>query len=226
MKKSSIFWSHVVGLALLAMGGTAAAQNAKVGFVDVGRLLEDSPQAVAARQKLQNEFAPRNDELEKLHKEVSDLAQKLANESDVMSEEQRLEQEREVQRRRRDFERKRDEVREDLAIRRNEELGKLAGRGQYGGRRDRERGRLRPDPHPSRGSVRQQAHRHHGAGAQEDEQSVTGCGITDPGSDRGNRGRPDFRSSAGSGSPYRSRFLPGHCRARFHFLLQSRPSPG
>lgn len=125
MKKSSIFWSHVAGLALLAMSGTAAAQNAKVGFVDVGRLLEDSPQAVAARQKLQNEFAPRNDELEKLHKEVSDLAQKLANESDVMSEEQRLEQEREVQRWRRDFERKRDEVREDLAIRRNEELGKL-----------------------------------------------------------------------------------------------------
>ena len=125
MKKPSIFWTHVIGAALVAMSSTAVAQNAKVGFVDVGRLLEDSPQAVAARQKLQNEFAPRNEELEKLHKEVSDLAQKLANESDVMSEEQRLEQEREVQRRRRDFERKRDEVREDLAIRRNEELGKL-----------------------------------------------------------------------------------------------------
>lgn len=125
MKKSSISWARVIGVALVAMSGTVAAQNAKVGFVDVGRLLEDSPQAVAARQKLQNEFAPRNEELEKLHKEVSDLAQKLTNESDVMSEEQRLEQEREVQRRRRDFERKRDEVREDLAIRRNEELGKL-----------------------------------------------------------------------------------------------------
>lgn len=125
MKKPSIFWAHVIGATLIAMSGTVAAQNAKVGFVDVGRLLEDSPQAVAARQKLQNEFAPRNEELETLHKEVSDLAQKLTNESDVMSEEQRLEQEREVQRRRRDFERKRDEVREDLAIRRNEELGKL-----------------------------------------------------------------------------------------------------
>ena len=125
MQKPSIFWAYVIGVALVAMSGTVAAQNAKVGFVDVGRLLEDSPQAVAARQKLQNEFAPRNEELEKLHKEVTELAQKLANESDVMSEEGRLEQEREVQRRRRDFERKRDEVREDLAIRRNEELGKL-----------------------------------------------------------------------------------------------------
>ena len=125
MKKPSIFFAHAIGMALLAMSGTVAAQNAKVGFVDVGRLLEDSPQAVAARQKLQNEFAPRNEELEKLHKEVSELAQKLTNESDVMSEEKRLEQEREVQRRRRDFDRKRDEVREDLAIRRNEELGKL-----------------------------------------------------------------------------------------------------
>ena len=125
MKKPSIFFAHAIGMALLAMSGTVAAQNAKVGFVDVGRLLEDSPQAVAARQKLQNEFAPRNEELEKLHKEVSELAQKLTNESDVMSEEKRLDQEREVQRRRRDFDRKRDEVREDLAIRRNEELGKL-----------------------------------------------------------------------------------------------------
>ena len=125
MKKTSIFWSHVLGLALLAMSGTAAAQNAKVGFVDVGRLLEDSPQAVAARQKLQNEFAPRNEQLEKLHKEVTGLAQKLTNEGDVMSEEKRQEMERDVQRRRRDFERERDEVREDLAIRRNEELGKL-----------------------------------------------------------------------------------------------------
>ena len=125
MKKPSIFLTNVLGVALLAMGGAAIAQNAKVGFVDVGRLLEDSPQAVAARQKLQNEFSPRNEELEKIHKEVSDLAQKLANESDMMSEAQRVDQEREVQRRRRDFERKRDEVREDLAIRRNEELGKL-----------------------------------------------------------------------------------------------------
>ncbi len=125
MMKPSLFRARAIGVALILMSGAAAAQNAKIGFVDVGRLLEDSPQAVAARQKLQNEFSPRNEELEKLHKEVTDLAQKLAGESDMMSEQQRVERERDVQRRRRDFERKRDEVREDLAIRRNEELGKL-----------------------------------------------------------------------------------------------------
>ena len=125
MKKSPLFWPQAIGLLLFAMAGTAFAQNAKIGFVDVGRLLEDSPQAVAARQKLQNEFAPRNEQLEGLHKEATDLAEQLANEGDVMSEEQRLEMERKVQRKRRDFERERSEVREDLAIRRNEELGKL-----------------------------------------------------------------------------------------------------
>ena len=125
MKKTPLFWSQTVGLLIFAMAGTALAQNAKIGFVDVGRLLEDSPQAVAARQKLQNEFAPRNEQLEELHKEVTGLAEQLANEGDVMSEEKRLEMERDVQRKRRDFERERGEVREDLAIRRNEELGKL-----------------------------------------------------------------------------------------------------
>ncbi len=112
--------------ALLLLGSSAVwAQSAKVGFVDVGRILEDSPQATAARQELQNEFAPRNKQLEELHKEITKLEEQLANDGDVMSEERRVALERNVQRRKRDFVRARDEVREDLAIRRNEELGKL-----------------------------------------------------------------------------------------------------
>ena len=125
MKKPPTFWVRVFGVAVLSASSAVAAQSARIGFVDVGRLLEDSPQAVAARQKLQNEFAPRNEQLEQLHEGVTDLAAQLKTEGDVMSEERRLELEREVQRRQRDFERERSEVREDLAIRRNEELGEL-----------------------------------------------------------------------------------------------------
>ena len=110
--------------ALLAVGA-ASAQDAKIGFVDVGKLLEDSPQAVAARQKLRNEFAPRNEQLEAQHKEIAKLEEQLSTDADVMSEERIEELERSIQRRRRDFVRERDEVREDLGIRRNEELGKL-----------------------------------------------------------------------------------------------------
>ncbi len=125
MNHSVTFTARALGIALLAVSQLAWGQNIKIGFVDVGRLMEDSPQAVAARQKLQNEFAPRNEQLEKLHEEFTELEQQLAKESDVMSEERRTELEREIQRRRRDFERERDEVREDLSIRRNEELSKL-----------------------------------------------------------------------------------------------------
>ena len=111
--------------AALLAAGAASAQDAKIGFVDVGKLLEDSPQAVAARQKLRNEFAPRNEQLEAQHKEIAKLEEQLSTDADVMSEERIEELERSIQRRRRDFVRERDEVREDLGIRRNEELGKL-----------------------------------------------------------------------------------------------------
>lgn len=111
--------------AALLAAGAVSAQDAKIGFVDVGKLLEDSPQAVAARQKLRNEFAPRNEQLEAQHKEIAKLEEQLSTDADVMSEERIEELERSIQRRRRDFVRERDEVREDLGIRRNEELGKL-----------------------------------------------------------------------------------------------------
>ena len=111
--------------AALLAAGAASAQDAKIGYVDVGKLLEDSPQAVAARQKLRNEFAPRNEQLEAQHKEITKLEEQFATDGDVMSAARREELERDIQRRRRDFVRERDEVREDLGIRRNEELGKL-----------------------------------------------------------------------------------------------------
>lgn len=125
MNKASAVWACMAGLALVFASGHAMAQSTKIGFVDVGRLLEDSPQAVAARQKLQNEFAPRNKQLEAMHEEIAQLEKDLAKDGDVMSEERRAEADRDIQRRKRDFVREREEVREDLAIRRNEELGKL-----------------------------------------------------------------------------------------------------
>ena len=125
MKKAPVFWACVAGMALSSASSLALAQSTKIGFVDVGRLLEDSPQAVAARQKLQNQFAPRNKQLEQMHEEIAQLEKDLTKDGDVMSEERRAEAERDIQRRKRDFVRERDEVREDLAIARNEELGKL-----------------------------------------------------------------------------------------------------
>ena len=115
----------LIAASVLMSSNLALAQNAKIGFVDVGRLLEDSPQAVAARQKLQNEFKPRNSELEAQHQEITRLEKQMEKDADVMSETRQLEVERELQHERRDFLRRRDEIREDLTVRRNEELSKL-----------------------------------------------------------------------------------------------------
>lgn len=112
-------------LLLCAMAPVAYAQDTKIGYVDVEKLRKNSPQAIAAGQKLHNEFAPRNDHLESQIKGILKLEKSLESDGDVMSAERRGELEREIQRKRRDFLRERDEMREDLAIRRNEELGKL-----------------------------------------------------------------------------------------------------
>ena len=52
-------WTRVAALAIavmMALPGLANAQTAKIGFVNVGRLLSESPQAKAAMESLQEEL--------------------------------------------------------------------------------------------------------------------------------------------------------------------------
>ena len=117
---------RAAALLLCAAAGAAAAQDTnKIGYVDVVRLLEDSPQSTEARQRLQDEFEPRVEQLEAQRKELAGLEERLKSDGAVMSAERRDELERDIQRKRRDFAREREEVREEQAIRRNEELGRL-----------------------------------------------------------------------------------------------------
>ncbi|HHQ43124.1 MAG TPA: OmpH family outer membrane protein [Chromatiales bacterium] len=114
----------LAGLALLAGAGAAAAEI-KIGVVNPAVLLEKSPQAEAARKRLEREFAPRDRELVRRQKELRKLEERLARDGAVMSESERRKLEREIRSRRRDIKRAQDEFREDFNIRRNEEFGKL-----------------------------------------------------------------------------------------------------
>ena len=113
----------VAGAALAAQ--TATAADLKIGFVNFGRLLEESPQAKAAQQALENEFLPRQRDVAAQRKSLEEKANKLKNEAAVMSEADRLKAEREV----RDLEltvsRRFNELQEDLNLRRNEEVGRM-----------------------------------------------------------------------------------------------------
>lgn len=111
--------------ALLAGVMPAAHAQLKVGVVSVPQLIEDSPQAKAAMQALQDEFMPRRREIENQQKEMKAREDKLTRDSAVMSEAERSKSERELRDGQRELQRRQNEYVEDLNVRRNEELGKL-----------------------------------------------------------------------------------------------------
>ena len=112
-------------LSVIAPVGAAQAAEYKVGFVNAAVLLDQAPQSESARKKLEAEFAPREKELVADQKALRAMEDKLAKDSAVMSESEQRKLERDILSRKREIKNAQDEFREDLNIRRNEELGKL-----------------------------------------------------------------------------------------------------
>lgn len=103
----------------------AQAKPLKIGFVNVQRLLIESPQANAANRALENEFAPRQRDLQAKQKAFKDRADKFQKDGAVMGADERRNAENDLRRDERELQRQIEELREDLNNRKNEELGKL-----------------------------------------------------------------------------------------------------
>lgn len=118
---------HALYVALFAVGAMAVgpARAEKVGFVNTERLLREAPLSVRAQKKLEKEFSPREQELQKLAKQARDLQAQLDKEGVTMSESERKAKERDLANLNREFQRQSREFREDLNLRRNEELGAI-----------------------------------------------------------------------------------------------------
>ncbi len=110
---------------LVGFYSVAVSAELKVGFVNTAKILEESPQAKAAGERLGKEFAARDKKLVETQKEIRTLEEKLAKDAAVMSEAERLKAERDIISRKRDLKRAQDEFQDDLNLRRNEELGKV-----------------------------------------------------------------------------------------------------
>lgn len=107
-----------------------AAADVKIGYVNPGKVMEEAPQAQQARQKLKEEFDPRQRKLAAEQNELAEMEKKLERDSAVMSESERREREREILSRRRELRRDQEALREDFNIRRNEEMNQLQRRVQ------------------------------------------------------------------------------------------------
>lgn len=118
---------HALSVVLISLGAlvAGAAQAEKVGFVNTERLLREAPLSVRAQKKLEREFSPREQELQKMAKQARDLQAQLDKEGVTMSESERKAKERDLANLNREFQRQSREFREDLNLRRNEELGAI-----------------------------------------------------------------------------------------------------
>lgn len=112
-------------LAAVSLPLSAAQAQAKIGVVNVARLLQETPQAQAASQALENEFAARKRDLQNLERDLKARDDKLQKDGATMAEAERRNQEKTLRDGQRELARKQNEFLEDLNVRRNEALGQL-----------------------------------------------------------------------------------------------------
>jgi outer membrane protein len=109
-------------LSLCAFTAQAQMQTLKIGFVNTERVFREAAPAKRAQQKLEKDFAARNAELAKLEKQGRDVQTELERENVTIPEATRRDKERQLADISRNFQRMQREIREDLNLRRNEEL--------------------------------------------------------------------------------------------------------
>ena len=118
LKAKSFLLASLMG-ALFATG--VGATELKVGYVNTQRIFRDAPAAQKAAKKLEGEFAKRDQDLQRMAKQLQGLQENLEKNSVTMAETERRTKEKEFGELSREFQRKQREFREDLNLRQNEE---------------------------------------------------------------------------------------------------------
>ena len=103
----------------------AHAADFKVGFVNVAIVLDQAPQAAQARARIEREFAPRDREILSQQQQIRALEDNLVKNAAVLSAGERERQEAELRQLKRELRRSQEEFREDLNLRRSQELSAL-----------------------------------------------------------------------------------------------------
>jgi outer membrane protein len=116
-------------VAFVSVGLTVSAFSAeaemRIGFVNGQRLINESPQAVKAKKKLEKDFEKRDQELQRIAKQLQGMQENMEKNGPTMPETERRNKEREFNDLNRDFQRKQREFREDLNLRQNEEMAAI-----------------------------------------------------------------------------------------------------
>jgi outer membrane protein len=125
--------NHKWFLGVVAAGGafvgtlvsSPAWAELKIGVVDYGRLVEESPQAKAALDTIRTEFTPKQRDLQNQQASLKAKEDRLQKDQATMSQDQRANAEKDLRDSYRDLQRRQSEVQDDFNARRNEEMSRL-----------------------------------------------------------------------------------------------------
>ena len=120
--------SRLLVVSLIAIASNTNAAELKIGTVQIDKILQEAPQTAESGKKLEKEFNPRTQELERLQKQIKEIETSLDKEALTIAEADRKNKERDAANLKIDFQRKQRELREDVNLRKNEELGALQDR--------------------------------------------------------------------------------------------------
>ena len=121
-KFSAVFFSIFL---LLPLSVSAEMEIFKIGYVVVERVLQEAPQTAASNKELEKEFKSRTDGLQKKVKGIQKQEKDFNKNSVTMSAADRQKAQKKIQNSKIEIQRIERELREDIDIRRREEIGKL-----------------------------------------------------------------------------------------------------
>jgi outer membrane protein len=107
----------------MVVAAPAAAQQLRVGYVDMKQVLDNAPQVLAGREKLDLEFRPRNETIEFQERQVQAMDDRL--QIGDLTEDARIRLDRDLREMRRNVNRQKEDLRDELSFRRTEEVQKL-----------------------------------------------------------------------------------------------------
>jgi outer membrane protein len=111
-----------IGILAMLCVGMAQAADFKVGVVDTERILREAAPAIKAEKKIEKEFSGRDQEIKRLMKQAKELQSLLEKEDSKLSDADHRNKERELAAMNANLQRMQREFREDLNLRKNEEL--------------------------------------------------------------------------------------------------------
>lgn len=113
----------IFAMLLVVVASQATAQQLRVGYVDMKQVLDNAPQVLAGREKLDLEFRPRNETIEFQERQAQEMDDRL--QMGDLSEDARVRLDRDLREMRRNVNRQKEDLRDELSFRRTEEIQKL-----------------------------------------------------------------------------------------------------